>query len=273
MRKDFNNISEPITMALRVLTKSPQKIRIIVADTKKANTDYINRWCIVNGREDFFLRLPQIPASGYIMVYNEKNGDLPPGKDKSFQALAPVYLPLERKLKAFNNGDPVITSFVKLAKEFSEDAGILSAGGSVYLSDDGNFVIEYFDHIRDRETGEILNTPARISQGEGRIQVSQDKFKEYTIPMRMIILLHEFCHFFVNKNMDDETEADLNALLIYLGLGYPRIEAFQAFKTVFYRAASPGNKKRLDKIVDFISEFENHQMKINYENKVSNKII
>ena len=47
--------------------------------------------------------------------------------------------------------------------------------------------------------------------------------------MRMAILLHEFSHFYLNDRMEDETEADLNGLLIYLALGYPRIEAYQSF--------------------------------------------
>lgn len=269
MYKAFKTDGKPMMMALRVLTRSPEKIRIIVSDSKKKNADYINRWCIVNGSEDFYLRLPQVPREGYIMVYNERNGDLPKGKDKTFKVIEPVQVPLERKFDAFNWKDDVIKNFTKFAQEFSEAAGSISANDSIYLSDNGDFIIEYLDHIRDRETGAILNTPARISQNEGRIQISRDKFKDYTIPMRMIILLHEFSHFYVNKNMEDETEADLNALLIYLGLGYPRYEAFQAFKTVFYNAPSPGNKKRLDIIVDFINDFENKDLPIKYKKTIS----
>jgi hypothetical protein len=51
--------------------------------------------------------------------------------------------------------------------------------------------------------------------------------------MRFAILCHEFSHFYVNEDMDNESEADINGLLIYLGLGYPRIEGYQAFLEVF----------------------------------------
>jgi hypothetical protein len=61
--------------------------------------------------------------------------------------------------------------------------------------------------------------------------------------MRFAILCHEFSHFYVNDNMDDESEADINGLLIYLGLGYPRIEGYQAFldgKLIEHRASHQG---------------------------------
>jgi hypothetical protein len=74
----------------------------------------------------------------------------------------------------------------------------------------------------------------------------------------MAILLHEFSHVYLNENVDDEVEADLNGLLIYLGLGYPRIEAFEVFAKTFLSVPSDGNRMRYDKIKTFIDEFEQH---------------
>jgi hypothetical protein len=48
----------------------------------------------------------------------------------------------------------------------------------------------------------------------------------------------------------------MNGLLIYLGLGYPRIEAFEAFLEVFEHYPSQENKRRYDKIKNFIDNFE-----------------
>jgi hypothetical protein len=62
--------------------------------------------------------------------------------------------------------------------------------------------------------------------------------------------------------MDNESEADINGLLIYLGLGYPRIEAFQAFLEVFKDSPSQQNKKRYDRINNFIRNFEKNKMVI-----------
>jgi hypothetical protein len=82
------------------------------------------------------------------------------------------------------------------------------------------------------------------------------KFIPMTVPMRMAIMLHEFSHFYINDDINDETEADLNGLLIYLGLGYPRIEAYEAFLTTFIGTPTPTNKERYDIINKFITNFE-----------------
>jgi hypothetical protein len=74
----------------------------------------------------------------------------------------------------------------------------------------------------------------------------------------MAILLHEFSHVYLNDNVDDEVEADLNGLLIYLGLGYPRIEAFEVFAVTFMDAPTEINKVRFDKIKNFIENFESY---------------
>jgi hypothetical protein len=75
--------------------------------------------------------------------------------------------------------------------------------------------------------------------------------------MRMAILLHEFAHFYLNENIEDEIEADLNGLLIYLGLGYPRIDGYEAFLQVFEGTPSEQNVVRYDVINKFIQDFEN----------------
>ena len=78
----------------------------------------------------------------------------------------------------------------------------------------------------------------------------------------MAILLHEFSHFYLNEKIDDEMEADLNGLLIYLGLGYPRIEAYQAFLETFKEKPTQLNKARYDLINKFINDFEKMNMVI-----------
>jgi hypothetical protein len=62
--------------------------------------------------------------------------------------------------------------------------------------------------------------------------------------------------------MDNESEADINGLLIYLGFGYPRIEGYQAFLEVFKDAPNDSNKKRFDRIDKFIRNFEKNKMVI-----------
>jgi len=103
--------------------------------------------------------------------------------------------------------------------------------------------------------GNVLKTPARISTSNGRIQISQEAYIPFTVPMRMAILLHEFSHYYLNSDISDEVEADLNALTIYLGLGYPIKEAYAAFGETFIGSPTPLNKSRYDIIDTFIKDY------------------
>jgi hypothetical protein len=140
----------------------------------------------------------------------------------------------------------------------------LSAKGSVYTSNDGNFRVDYLDDIIG-DGGRTLNTPARINKNSAIIQVSKKKFLQYTIPERMAILLHEFSHYYLNDDISNETEADLNALLIYLGLGYPRIDAYNVFTKVFESSDNEANIERMKLIDEFIRNFEKQYVDMTYD--------
>ena len=247
---------------VEVATNSPEKIQLVVKDINKPDTDYTNRYATINGVQRFFVRMPISPYECMISIYNKANGNMKQGQDPSFKVLKIDARPLERKMDCVNWQNPKIRDFVQFAQQFSDNAGILSAGkfpnGSTYISDEGNFRIDYFDDIRTKR-GLVIQTPARISQTKGIIQVSKAHYKKFTVPMRMAILLHEFAHFYLNENMEDETEADLNGLLIYLALGYPRIEAYQSFLTTFKDTPTPQNKERFDILNQFITNFERNK--------------
>ena len=66
--------------------------------------------------------------------------------------------------------------------------------------------------------------------------------------------------------MEDETEADLNGLLIYLSLGYPRIEAYQSFLTTFKDTPTQENKERFAILNQFITNFERNKFCTIYTN-------
>ena len=247
---------------IEVATRQPEKIQIVVKDINKPNTKYTDRYATVNGIQKFYVRMPISPYESLVSVYNTANGNLKQGADPSFKVVKVDARPLERKMDCVDWSNPKIRDFVGFAQQFSNNAGILSAGkypnGSTYISDEGNFRIDYFDDIRSK-TGIVIPTPARISQTKGIIQVSKKHYKDFTVPMRMAILLHEFSHFYLNERMEDETEADLNGLLIYLALGYPRIEAYQSFLTTFKDTPTPQNKERYEILHQFITNFERNK--------------
>jgi hypothetical protein len=245
---------EELTLIIKVLTHKPEKIRIKVIDEAQGDTSFTDRFKTVDGETIFYVRMPVSPQNALVYIYNEDNGNLSQGEDDSFEVESVVKGDLEKKLDVIDFSNADVKSFVNFATRFSYNAGTLPSG--TYVSDDRRFVIKYLPIIEDG--GKEQSTPARIDIGNGNIEISKKQFTKFTIPNRMAILLHEFSHVYLNDNVDDEVEADLNSLLIYLGLGYPRIDAFEVFAKTFMNAPTEQNKDRYDKIKNFIDNFENH---------------
>lgn len=244
---------EPIMIKIVVQTSSPQDIVLKVYDPTQANTYFTNREKNVNGVEELFVRMPLSPSSAKLEIYNKKNGNQPKGQDPSFQVLSIKKEDLDITLPKTKMDTFTVRNFVAFAQKFSYNAGWLTAPRD-FMSSVGGFKIEYLPVIINSK-GEKMATPARISTKNGRIQASQESFRNMTIPMRMAILLHEFSHFYLNSDVSDETEADLNGLTIYLGLGYPIREAYQAFTSTFIGYPTEQNKKRYDIIDKFIKDY------------------
>ena len=243
---------EELTLLIKVFTDAPQKIRLRVVDADQPNTAFTDRYRTVNGESIFFVRMPVSPKNALIYIFNEANGNLSKNQDATFSVDSITKEPLEKKLDVIDFTNSHVRSFVNFATRFSYNAGSLPSG--IYVSDDKRFVIKYLPIIEDG--GVEQTTPARIDIETGIIEISKRQFLDYTVPNRMAILLHEFSHVYLNDNVDDEVEADLNALLIYLGLGYPRIEAFEVFAKTFLNAPTEQNKQRYDRIKNFIDNFE-----------------
>ena len=123
-----------------------------------------------------------------------------------------------------------------------------------------HFIVDYYNQIVDwQSTWLPLTTPARVGHTSGIIEVSRKHFLTYTVPMRILILLHEFSHKYLNHKIgratSDEVAADINALYIYLAHGFPDLEAHQAFLYVFKDANNAENARRYRVINDFITKF------------------
>lgn len=254
------------TLLVRVTTPRPEKIHFTLKDADQAKTVFTDRWATIHGSQNLYIRVPASGKTAILEVYNEAPGKNNPGTvDNSFQVDTVRMYPLEKKTDIIDYNNRAIREFVAFCTKFCFNAGVLQPG--TYHSRSRKFVIEYLPTIMG-DNGRPLQTPARITRGNeyesgGTIEVSKEKFDGYTVPMRMIVLLHEFSHYYVNETMADETEADLNGLLIYLGLGYPRIEAHEAFLKIFIGTPTEANKQRYQHIEAFIDHFEKQQMSIN----------
>lgn len=260
MNIDIPSNNLPFQLDVKVESEGNVPVRVIALDPYKPSTKYYDFGGNVNGDKIFNLRFPVSPKLMKLVIFNMENGDMPYGDDNSFK-VSDVKV---KKLKTYDvwwNQDT--KNFYNFAVEFAENAGILTSGDKkphMYRSDDGKFTIDYYDMIYDKVEKKVLSTPARIGHTSGIIEVSSVKFKDYTVPMRLVILMHEFAHKYLNpkskKPIGYETGADIHGLYIYLGKGWSPIEAHRAFLRVFENSKSKANHKRYKILRDFIDKFE-----------------
>jgi hypothetical protein len=243
-----------MTVRVRVVAEKPVRLRLVVYDATDPQLIFTNRYKTVKGHQDFFIRLPVSPTAIIIWLYNESTGDVPREKETSFKIEEVEKLELEKRLDVADIKNPVIRDWVTFCNDFCTQVHRLRANAT-YSPYNDKFFIELVPEIKGKD-GAVLNTPARISMSTGKIQVAKEKFSAMTFPMRVAILDHEFSHYFLNSKVDDELEADLNGLLLYLSLGFPRIEAYEAFLGTFQGMPTQQNQQRAQMIDKFIKDFE-----------------
>lgn len=240
-----------VTLKVNIKTAKPETVLLTVYDANNPMRVFTNRFMTINGEKSLYVRMPLSPDIAIVEVRPKDKATKDNGNIK-FEGVEKQ--PLQKRIDVNDIGNVKIRSFVDFAQRFCFNMDELEP--DIYTSNDRNFYIDLKDKITDKNGNEV-NTPARVSRKSGIIQVSKKAFNRMTIPMRFAILLHEFSHFYLNQQIDDEIEADLNGLLIYLSLGYPRIEAYDAFLDTFKGVPSELNKKRYDVLNNFISNFEN----------------
>jgi len=254
----------PFSLGVTVESKQPVLLRIIAVDPNKPATKYADFHGRVDGNRIFSLRFPVSPKNLKVVIYNPEVGNVPYGDDPTFN-VKDIKVHQIKEYDVWWNQDT--KNFYKFAVEFSQNAGILSAGNKkphIYRSDDGKFTIDYYNTIYDKKSKKTIGTPARIGHNSGVIEVAKSKFLEYTVPMRLVILMHEFAHKYLNPNLNRpigyETGADIQALYIYLGKGWSPMEAHQAFLKVFRGSDGEANHKRYKILKDFIDKYDKGQI-------------
>lgn len=264
MNVDIPSNNFPFQLSVTIESKRPVLIRLVAYDPNKPATRYNDIGGKVDGTRIFTLKFPVSPKRLKLRIFNPEFGNLPYGEDSSFK-IVDIKVQKLKQYDVWWNQDT--KNFYKFAVEFSENAGILSAGDKkphIYRSDDGKFTIDYYNVIYDRTTNKRLSTPARVGHNSGIIEVSKAKFLEYTVPMRLVILLHEYAHKYLNpklnRKIEYETGADIQGLYIYLGKGWSPIEAHKSFLKVFKTANTDSNHKRYKIIKDFIDKYDRGQV-------------
>lgn len=252
----LNTKNEPLAIDMEVAVKKPCRVRVVVYNPSKPSTVYFDRFKDIVDKAPFEIRMPQNAKITQMEILSSQSNS----SDDNIRVT-------RFKKKKLNNYAPCLNGngwngsrvkeFLKFAKEFCENGAIYNYG--TYYSDKGNFRIDYFPVITDK--GKPISTVARIHNESGRMEVAKGQFVKMTVPSRMAILLHEFSHFNLNEDMHDEIEADLNALKIYLGSGYPVIEAHKGFLEVFKSHPSNQNRERYEYLKNFIDNFDSDKFK------------
>ena len=256
MVAQFNSDNRKMNLDITITCNGTKKFRVWSEEVGKINSKYVDRNVIVTNSRTIYFSFPVSPKNLLIGCSNIENPN-----DKDFNVTAK-----EVPLKAYNIWmDEPTREFTQLAISFSQFCGFKppSPRGTPYQNPDGRYTIKFYPVIKDFATGKSLSTPARIGHSSGIIETSSIRFNPYTIPSRFAILLHEYSHKYKNPKIGlqigNESGADINAMYIYLGLGFSKIDAIHVFGNVFLKARTDSNILRMRKILDYICRFENQE--------------
>lgn len=217
---------KPVVIYLSVRVKKvPFSLTIGVYDHKRANTAFFVRNEDFTEREiaDYTIQLPFTTDEFTFVLFS---------KDEKLKI--DEYIDITRyEVKDFSVAPPNLSEkeqeIVNSVVKFSMMAGYLQPNSYKYAK---KYEIRLLPKILT-DLGSEHVTPARIHVEEGFIEVSKNKFDKKTVPRRIAILLHEFAHNYINKDQNDEEEADYNAARLYMAMGLPRSEFIYAFSKAF----------------------------------------
>lgn len=254
--------SDAMTLKLPVTAYGEQTLRVIVKDAFQEKTVLTDVVKTISGNYNFFVMMPLCRKYVDVIIVNDEDNS-----DAGFVYNGFKKMALVRRMSDVDFSTFRLKEYIRFIQHFSYNAGVLPVNDknnpkSFYHSENKNFWIKYLPVITDAGTGQEIETPARIATDGSFIEVSQKYIMDYSVPMRVSILLHEYSHPFVNENPSDEIEADLNGLFIYLALGYPRMEGGQAWCEVADNTPTDENVERVRIVEQFIKDFDKNKMVI-----------
>ena len=249
MEFDLFPYGKPFHLILGLRIRKPLNLRVTVFDsiTKRI---YAQRRLKLSKSLELLIKMPIVPneLTARIVAENQTPGQ----KDFTLERIEvkpDTICPLEL---TENDG-----KFIAFAKWFSTELPRLEAGekGTIYQSE--GFSILYLNSLMDG--GTELTTPARIDRSSGMIEISKKAITDYTVPMLIIMLLHEYGHKWKNpeygKEVANELTADIIAVHMALNLGFDFTEVENCYRAVFAKKDTELNRKRMKAISEFIHLF------------------
>lgn len=255
MRFELFPYSKPFNMMLSIRILRPVNLRLSVFDSETKRL-YIDRNLRLKVSKHVLVKIPIAPDKLTAEVVDQ---NLPRANSafviEQIKVVPDTKCPIE-----LTESDK---AFIRFAKWFSTESTRLQAGekGTLYSSE--GFSILFVDVILD---GMIqLTTPARIARNSGVIEVSKRMTTDYSVPMLIVMLLHEYAHKYKNKEYgkedSNELTADLIACHIALNLGFDAQEVLEAFRSVFEKKDTSLNRKRMAAIKEFAEIFAKSETK------------
>lgn len=254
--KKYTLFGRAQTIAIQVYASEADTLIFEGYETRKKKgndieTAYFSfEWQIAaNTLETIEIPLPIAPWNIQVDVWSEVGKS--EVKDVDFLRLKNVPIRVQNK-----EDKKRLMSYVREIFDFSKDASYLDAG--LYQARDKSFKIHYVPQIYDTEKQIYLQTPAsiflspvkigKVTMQAGDVEISQEKFLEMTVPMRVFILLHEYGHYFFGVNSTNpafEEMCDSFSTHIFLALGFPPLEILNALSNKVLRD-TPANRARLE---------------------------
>lgn len=255
MKFDLFPKGKPMILFLGINALSSTRLHITVYDPQTERV-YSERRLRLSGKGVVRLKLPITPEQLRVNVLSEHlKGAAPSFVLEAIKVTPDTVCPVELTEQ---DGD-----FIAFAKWFAVEVERLSAGkkGTIYQSN--GFTILLLDTIT--ENGMELTTPARIARQSGVIEISKKAVQDYTVPMLIVMLLHEYAHKYKNpeygKDMQNELTADLIACHIALNLGFDLREVRNCFQAVFAKKDTDLNRRRMGAIDEFVDLFAQNESK------------
>lgn len=242
-----------LTVCVGIRVKRPMQLGVILYDPTHANTHYVRRKLRVDDYREILLHCPVSPEKLMLEVYDKNDNGSSSSRDLTIEKLN-----INPLAKADTWATPRQHRFMDFAIDFATKAGYTSPG--FYPSENYEFLLHYVPVITD-ELGKELVTPARVHRFMPRVQLSQRLFRQFSIPVRVAILAHEGCHYFLNTR--SEKEADLCGIRYYLDYGFPTIEAIYAATQVFLQHPNTVGEVHLQRTKDieqFIHQYKQKQV-------------
>ena len=233
---------------LSIAVRRPLPIGVQLSDPRVAHTDYLRRKAFIptQGRE-LILSLPVSPKRLELQLYPKSGGAMGDFELEDMQ-IEPLPPPQLWASEAQHR-------YLEFALGFAQKAGYSPTG--FYDSPNQEFLFHYLPAITD-PYGKELVTPARTHRLMPRVQISKRMFQHMTIPVRMVILLHEGCHWFLNTR--SQKTADLCGLKHYMDYGFPKIEAVYAMTSIFGKYPDLVGSPQLQRTQDVIAFIENYTL-------------